>query len=118
MQLSAKKWLQRIAIIIAILFLIYIVYLLLMLFVLMYMIKPDKNYEQFCTNHISLIDNYYIKNGVYPPSLNILDRKGLNIKYLERDCGYTKGEKGYGFHISHGLGVAGYSSIDKKWWYD
>ena len=113
-----KKWFKRVAIFIVVLVLLFVIYLFLVFYMFTKMDEVDKNYEIFCSQHIPLLDNYYVNNGAYPVTLNMLDRQNLNKKYIDKDCGYTTGEKGYSFHISHGLGVAGYSSIDKKWWYD
>jgi len=80
--------------------------------------EEDKDYKQFCSNHIPLLTTYYQINNEYPKNLSILNRVELNSNYLDKDCGYRREKLGYHFIISYGMGVAGYDSITKKWWYD
>ena len=115
---SVKRWLYRIVIGVAILCLLFVGYILFMWYGLALVIESDKNYKTFCSQHISLIEKYYVDNGVYPATLNKLVRIGLNTKYLDKDCGYHMGLKGYSFYISQGLGASGYDFLKKEWWND
>jgi len=113
-----RRWLYRVVIGIVILFFLFIGYILFMWYGLSLVIEFDKNYKIFCSQHIPLIEEYYLDNGVYPSTLNKLERMGFDTKYIDRDCGYKMGLHEYSFYISQGLGFSGYNSLKKEWWND
>lgn len=78
----------------------------------------DEAYKKYCDYHIELLEKYYQEHNTYPQSLSILDRKGVDPKYIDEDCGYEHSKDTFTFSIQNGFGVAGYESWKKKWWFD
>jgi hypothetical protein len=116
MKPAIKKRLYGLGIVLAILSFLFIAFFLILWY--MFSSLKDEDYKQFCSNHIPLLTTYYQINNEYPKNFSNLNRLELNPKYLNEDCGYRREKLGYYFIISYGMGVAGYDSIKKEWWYD
>ena len=78
----------------------------------------SKDTEDFCTGYIPLLEVYYKQNNQYPEKLSDINRIILNPKFSNNSCGYSRKGIGYYFIILQGLGIAGYDSIKREWWYD
>ena len=80
--------------------------------------KDYKEKENFCKQYIPLLELYYKVNNHYPERLSDLDEVILSTQSLNKACGYNRENLGYHFILFRGMGVAGYDSIKKEWWYD
>ena len=89
------------------------------LFFWFYLISDGfRDYQKFCSQYIVPIDNYYYLHNKYPSNLQEFKTSILDTRYNPKECGYYIKNMHYGFIVPNGFGIAGYSSIDKKWWYD
>jgi len=84
-----------------------------------YAIGMFKNNKNFCSKYIPHIEHHYKVHGEYPTDLTSYNISFIDFRYKPQDCHYKHNETSYTFYGSDGyMGVLGYSSIDKKWWYD
>ena len=87
--------------------------------IFLYFIGMLKDNQTLCTNYIVQIDNYHKIHGEYPPNLKLFKKSLIDFRYNAHDCGYKHNDKSYSFFAYDGfMGVVGYDSISKKWWYD
>ena len=97
--------------------LLFLIVITIIIFI--YSISMFKDNETYCSKYIPYIEEYYKTHGEYPKNLYSFKKSFIDVRYKEEDCGYEYNETAYSFFSSDGfMGVIGYSSIDKKWWYD
>jgi hypothetical protein len=87
--------------------------------IFLYFLGMFKNNKTYCSKYIPLIENYQKQYNKYPNNLNSFKKSLVDFRYSSKDCGYHNNKTSYSFYAHDGfMGVVGYSSIDKKWWYD
>ena len=77
-----------------------------------------KEREKYCSKYIPLLENYFNNKKVYPLSLSVVQIDNIHPIYNPKDCRYSKEKTGYHFVLFYGMGISGYDSIKKEWWYD
>jgi len=78
-----------------------------------------RDYKDYCSTFIPLIEKHHEETGQYPKSLNELEETNdLFNRYEPSECGYYIGDNGYGFSAPAGFGVVMYFSDKDLWVYD
>lgn len=78
-----------------------------------------RDYKNFCSKYIVPLEHYHQEYRTYPSSLKNFEKAFYDFRYDYKECGYKEEEDYFSFYFSDGfLGVWGYNSNSKKWWYD
>lgn len=75
-----------------------------------------RDYVQFCSFYIEQIDDHKKQTGLYPDTLQNLNKPSFSWRYKAADCHYYSQTDFYGFAVKHGLiGQKIYYSDTNKW---
>ena len=78
-----------------------------------------RDYKKYCSKFIPKLEQYHKSNGVYPDSLEMFKTDALDFRYSKKECGYDNNTEYFSFYFSDGfIGVIGYDSKKKMWWFD
>ena len=101
-------------------FIIVLTFFMVILFLsLFYLFSyTPKQHQVYCAQYIPLLKSYHIQHHTYPSDLDIFEKNIIDQRYQPDVCGYSTNNITYAFMIHDRMGVIGYDSTDKQWWYD
>jgi hypothetical protein len=85
-------------------------------FISAYVTHGFRDYEQFCSFYIEQIDEHKKQTGLYPDTLQQLNKPHLSFRYEANDCHYYSQTDSYGFAVKHGLIGQKFYYSDRNTW--